>query len=122
MVRILIVDDNIDYARKTGELLKKKGLDFVVASNPVEGIDQLQTGSFEAVITDKNVGSHRGVMPLLEFMERQREAIPVILYSWEDGAQAIQELYCWDFVEKELTPEATLPALEVPLKKYHLVA
>ncbi|MFH1294326.1 MAG: hypothetical protein ABIH90_00095, partial [Candidatus Aenigmatarchaeota archaeon] len=63
-------------------------------------IAEARSTPFDYLITDKNIGGHRGIVPLLDVMQQERPHVPVILCSAEDGEQAVKELYCHEFVRK----------------------
>jgi predicted glycosyltransferase len=60
----------------------------------------IKSGSYDFVIVDKNLGTHRGVSPLLDFLQEERPDTKVVLFSAEDGIRAKKELYCHAFVSK----------------------
>ena len=56
----------------------------------------------DIVMCDKNIGGHRGVVPFLDYMQREKPETPLVLCSAEDGARARVELYCHEFISKVL--------------------
>ena len=81
-------------------------------------IREARTGSFDVLLTDKNLGRHRGIEPLLRVMQEERPSIPVIISSAEDGTQARKELYCHDYIEKDVSD--FLGRLQAAIKRYQI--
>lgn len=66
--RILVVDDEEVIRESFRELLSMQGYAATIAGNGIEGIEQLEKGSFDLVIVDIN-------MPKLDGIDFCREAI-----------------------------------------------
>jgi CheY-like chemotaxis protein len=52
MYRVLVVDDDYDFAQLLREVLTYENCEVDIAGNGMEGMDRLRTGDYEAVICD----------------------------------------------------------------------
>ncbi len=101
MVHVLLVDDNDTYRKAASTLLQSIG------HTVTEAVD-LRSALIEAryltakdkVLTDKNLGDHRGIEPFLNYLKEEKPEVKVILASGEVGTYAKRELYCHAFFEK----------------------
>jgi len=101
MIRILFVDDDSDYLEVTSELLQRVyGHRVTSVEDLGSALAEARSSRFDCLVTDKNLGRSRGVMPLLDFMQSERPGVPVIICSGEPGEHVKRELYCQGFVYK----------------------
>ena len=106
---ILVVEDNEREANSIADLLNAFGYRVVPSVGLKEGVKRVQEGGWKAVVTDKNLGVHHGVRPLLRELETKHPDIPVILYSGEARTPPEREdLYFWDFVSKAEHPQVLI--------------
>lgn len=101
MSKILLVDDDPDVLKEVTEALNDEG-HFVTSvsdlGSALREARMLKEGN--VVVTDKNLGRHRGVEPFLDYLRYEKPEVKVILFSGEPSYRAKQELYCHDFVVK----------------------
>jgi DNA-binding NtrC family response regulator len=100
MVRVLVIDDEPSVLQSAKLLLGSAGYSVIVASNLAQGLREAKGSRFDILWTDKNIGRHRGLVPLLDYMESEKVGVPVVISSGEDGWQAVKELYCHAFHRK----------------------
>ena len=100
MANILVVDDEPLILKTTCDILRDKGHSVTAVAAPDEALRCTKSLTYDLIITDKNLGSHRGVTPLLDYLQEERPYTKVLLISAEDGRQAKRELYCNDFYSK----------------------
>ncbi len=101
MTTILFIDDDPRVPRDWRKILKPSGYRIISALDLPEGMRRAEEGGYDILVTDKNLGGvHRGVRPLLDYMERERPFVPVIIHSGEPGTSAKKELYCTEFTSK----------------------
>jgi len=101
MAYILFVEDDKKNRETHAELFRLEGHIVKEAPNLESALEEakyLTEGS--VVITDKNLGSHRGIFPLLNYLEENKPDVKVILYSGEVNEFARRELYCHAFFQK----------------------
>ena len=97
MANILVIDDEPLILEITSEILRDKGHSVTAVAAPDEALRCTKSLTYDLIITDKNLGSHRGIEPLLDYLQDEKPDTKVLLISAEDGAQAKRELYCTDF-------------------------
>lgn len=109
MATVLLVDDDIDYLEAETEALRELGgFDVSPVSDLAEAIRAARSGTFGILVTDKNIGGHRGLVPLLDFMQQERPETPVLINSAEPDEGVRQHLYCHDFHNKGAEPPDAL--------------
>lgn len=99
MIKVLIVDDCEDVL-DADKMYLSKYFQIVTASNLRDALIVTKNESIDVLVTDKNIWGHRGVLPLLDYMQHEKPYVPVIIHSGEDGYRARKELYCHAFLEK----------------------
>ena len=100
MAKILVVDDEPLILKITSEILRDKGHSVTAVAALDEALRCAKSLTYDLIITDKNLGSHRGITPLLDYLQDEKPDTKVLLISAEDGTQAKRELYCNDFYSK----------------------
>jgi two-component system chemotaxis response regulator CheY len=92
--RALVVDDSSTVRKLVGRMLQQIGLEIVEAANGKEGLERLQGGAFQLIITDLNMP----VMDGLEFIRAVRadpnhKATPIIFLTTESEADKKNEAH-----------------------------
>jgi DNA-binding NtrC family response regulator len=106
-VRLLVVDDDVDYARLVKEHLTDMGYLVETAHNGREGLGLFRNGDFPVVLTDLDMPGMNGI-ELLQNIKRidQRAAVVIITGSGTlDLAISAVKNGAHDFVVKPVTPE-----------------
>ena len=81
--KIVLVDDD-PAILDSYSLLWKNRFTLVCVSDLGTALSTVKNTLFDLLITDKNLGVHRGIEPLLNYMKEEKPYIPVILFSGED--------------------------------------
>jgi len=115
MADILVVDDEEDSAYAARRLLECRGHSVEVQHGLADALRAVKSARYDIVVTDKNLGGRRGVVPLLDYLEEERPDTVVVLYSAEDMIQARRELKADVFVSKMDSPLEFLDAVEAAL-------
>jgi DNA-binding response OmpR family regulator len=100
MPTVLLVDDHRNLLETVAYSLRRRGYSVIACTDLSSAMVEASTSQFDVLLTDKNMDYHRGVEPLLNYMRSEKEFVPVIIFSAEDGIQARRELYCHDFINK----------------------
>jgi CheY-like chemotaxis protein len=103
-MEILLVDDETAFARSLADGLEMVGERFhvITAENGKQAVNILQTTPFDLVITDLNMPVMDG-FELLEYLQRERPGIRVIVMSMLNGPEVfsrLNELGVTRFIEK----------------------
>jgi CheY-like chemotaxis protein len=79
--RLLLVEDNVGLARPTAELLQNAGYEVVVASSGDEAVVQLESGEYDAVLSDIRMpGAYDGIA-LARWVKQNRAGLPLVLMT-----------------------------------------
>ena len=60
-VKILIVDDNADITDLLSKFLTAKGFDNVVTNDPLDGLQRIKDGNYDAVLLDISMPEFSGI-------------------------------------------------------------
>lgn len=82
MIKILLIDDDIEFTELLKELLSLEGFNITVAHNGQQGLDELANHSYDLVLLDV-------MMPVLNGIEtlkllRKKYSLPVLMLSAKD--------------------------------------
>ncbi|MBV1867043.1 MAG: sigma-54 dependent transcriptional regulator [Marinosulfonomonas sp.] len=120
--RILVVDDDREMRVSLAHLLENSGYETVLARSAFEGLDALQSGNFDAILSDVRMPEMDG----LEFQIKAREISrsPVIMISAHgDIPMAVSALQdgAYSFVEKPFEPRRLLGILKNAVRMKRLM-
>jgi DNA-binding response OmpR family regulator len=90
MANLLLVDDDADFLKLQGELLRLAGYSVVTASNGKEAIRMAKDHAFDLVITDLVMPEKEGIETIME-LRRKFPALKIIAMS--GGGQGGAEDY-----------------------------
>ena len=79
-LRILIVDDEPHLPHQVGRFLKKRGYEFMCASDGAAGLQELHTSSFDLVLLDLKMPKMGG-LEVLEKLRAIDQELPVIIMT-----------------------------------------
>ncbi|WP_251342689.1 hybrid sensor histidine kinase/response regulator [Haloplanus halophilus] len=91
-IRVLHVDDDRDFVELAATYVEREDdrFDVTVASDAGEGLDRLENGDFDCVVSDYDMPGLTGI----EFLERVRETrpdLPFILYTGKGSEEVASE-------------------------------
>ncbi len=101
MGQILIVDDAENWAREARYLFLRMGHSVSVQADLEGGLREAKSLRYDLVLLDKNLGTHRGVVPLLDYLLSYSPDTKVILWSGEDMQRARKELPADAYILKD---------------------
>jgi two-component system nitrogen regulation response regulator NtrX len=116
---VLLIDDEPNIRRMIGALLGAEGHEVRDAATGADGIAAAKDAEPDAVLLDLMMPGEFDGMATLEQLRAQLPDVPVIMMSGRAGlADAVRatRLGAVNFLEKPLTPEATLLALTAALE------
>src|ERR1700730_9923284 len=105
--RILIIDDDRDFADSLCNLLALEGYEVEVAYSMAGALDALGRFMVEVALIDIRLGDQDGLALVSEFRQRRKDVMCVIITAYasvETAIQAIQE-GAYDFLCKPFYPE-----------------
>ncbi|MFC7133689.1 MULTISPECIES: PAS domain S-box protein [Salinibaculum] len=108
-VRVLHVDDDLEFADTTGAFLEREDDRFTVATatSAEEGLARLDEGEFDCVVSDYDMPGRDGI----EFLQRVRETaprLPFILFTGKGSEEVASDAISagvTDYLQKEAGPE-----------------
>ncbi len=124
--KILVVDDDIDFVESTKTILESKPYEVIVAYEGDEGLRKAREESPDLIILDVIMPVKDGFTAAEQLKEDPRlKKIPVIMltaFSSKHQESSIPvsrgfTLEAEDYIEKPVTPEDLLSAVEKCLKK-----
>jgi two-component system, NtrC family, response regulator AtoC len=121
---ILVVDDDASMCDTLQVGLEPRGYEVRWTTAPAEALDLVQSGDFEAVVTDLNMRGMNG-LDLCERIAANRPELPVIVitaFGNLDTAVAAIRAGAYDFITKPLELEALVLALDRALSHGRLRA
>jgi len=104
-IKILLVDDELDFLKVMRERIMKWGFDVIMAKNGMEGIEALASQRPDIIILDYVMPGMDGISVLREIREKDKD-IPVIMYTAYPDKVPIRRM-------EELTISAFIPKLSV---------
>ena len=90
-IRVLVVDDEPDFARLTAEFLERDGsLTVVTETDPQTALERLREGTFACVVSDFDMREMDG-LELLERVREMRPDLPFILFTGKGSEEIASE-------------------------------
>ena len=121
--RILIVDDDQEFADSLAEHMSELGHSVKVAYDGQQGLDQFRTGDFHLVLTDLQMPGMDGIALLHEIKGLDHRCVVVLITGFgtvESAVKAIKE-GAYDFITKPLKFDQVDVVVHRALEKRHLV-
>ncbi len=109
-VKILIVDDEVNFLHSLSDVLKRKGYSVATAQNGLEALEKLKERYFNIAIVDLKM-PRMGGMELLEVMkERYPQTLVVILTGYGTIKNAVQAMKkgAYNYLIKPFNPDEIL--------------
>ena len=112
--RILLIDDEENFRHMLSVILKKRGYDVEAASNGIDGLKKVDTGSYDTVLCDIRMPQMDG----LEFLQEAQKAgcestiIMMSAYGTLDTAIEAMKLGAYDYISKPFKPDEIVLTLK----------
>jgi len=124
-IQVLIIDDDPDFLRSTGTILKSAGYEVIEASSGKEGLEKAKTVKPDLYIIDlvmETYGEGSRVVEALKSDEETRDKPRIMISSvdlqgpWESYKQQ-EQIGCDDVMQKPVSPAALLKCVERQLSQ-----
>jgi PAS domain S-box-containing protein len=112
--RVVVVDDDRDFAASLRNLLTLEGYEVELAHDVAGALDALNRFKVEVALIDIRLGDQDGLALLREFRQRREDVICVIMTAYASVETAIEALQrgAYDFLCKPFYPEDLVATLE----------
>jgi CheY-like chemotaxis protein len=117
--RILLVDDDADFAAATKKILESKSWDVIVATNGEDGIKKARSESPDLILLDMMMPVKDGFLTAKDLKSDAKiSKIPVLaLTSFNQNLGEPFEIQVDDHIQKSVTPAQLLEKVAGHLKK-----
>jgi PAS domain S-box-containing protein len=121
--RVLIIDDDRDFADSLCNLLTLEGYDVEVGYSAAGALEALDRFPVEVALIDIRLGDEDGLALVTEFRQRREDIVCVIITAYASVESAIQALQegAYDFLCKPFYPEDLMATLERCFERLALV-
>ena len=112
--RVLVVDDQVEFAENIAEILQGLGFETDIAASAEAGLERIQQGGITALITDFKLPDRNGA-DLIEEIRRLGNRIPALVMSayTDDGTlDRAQAAGAWMFMPKPVPLSVLMEAFE----------
>lgn len=120
--RILVVDDDADFAESLVDLLSHAGHECATAAGPHEATDLARSFRPQVALLDVFLGNSNGVDLVPRLKERHEETVCIMMTAFsevESAARAVR-LGADDYLQKPVAPEMLLKRVQIALDHYDL--
>ncbi len=118
-MRILLIENDTKLRAKLSRLLTKKRFETCFAENAESGLDEAQSGIYDAVIMEAQLPDGSG-LDVLRQIRRPRLSVPVLLLSPKCGvSEKVRGLDCGadDFLEKPFADDELIARLNAVTRR-----
>jgi two-component system response regulator HydG len=119
MMRVLIIDDDLDMCNLLVRFLQRKGFETDAAHNGHKGILKFKESAFDIVLCDFRLGDKEGRDVLKEIKAINPDAIVIIITGYSDIKTAVDVIKAgaFDYITKPLIPDEVLSVIDRALKE-----
>jgi DNA-binding response OmpR family regulator len=109
-MRIILIDNNLDWLEALAEYLRRRGFSVETASDPARGLDMVDALNAALVVCDYNMPGMNGLEFISRLLRRQRQAAVLMLSSTEEPSLARHalDLGAQAFLPKTISPPLLL--------------
>jgi DNA-binding NtrC family response regulator len=121
--RIMIIDDDLDYADSLRMILENENYKTVLAHSEEEALESIEENAVDLALIDIRLGQDNGIDLLLKLKKRQPSILCVMITGFGTIETAIQALRygAYDYLRKPVNPEELIVSLNRGFEKIRLV-
>lgn len=119
MLKVLIVDDDINFCSILGSYITRKGFEVKEAYNCNDALHILGATNFEIILTDFRLPDRNGFELLQDIKTRNPNAVVIVMTAYADIRMAVKaiKLGAYEYVTKPVNPDEILMYIEKGLAK-----
>ena len=121
--RVLIIDDDLDYAASLKLILENANYNPLLAHSEEEALESIGKNAVDLALIDIRLGQDNGIDLLLKLNKRQPDILCVMITGFGTIETAIQALRygAYDYLRKPVNPEELIVSLNRGFEKIRLV-
>ncbi len=121
--RVLIIDDDLDYAASLKLILENANYNPLLAHSEEESLESIGKNAVDLALIDIRLGQDNGIDLLLKLKKRQPDILCVMITGFGTIETAIQALRygAYDYLRKPVNPEELIVSLNRGFEKIRLV-
>ncbi len=121
--RVLIIDDDLDYAASLKLILENANYNPLLAHSEEEALESIEKNTVDLALIDIRLGQDNGIDLLLKLKKRQPDILCVMITGFGTIETAIQALRygAYDYLRKPVNPEELIVSLNRGFEKIRLV-
>jgi DNA-binding NtrC family response regulator len=122
--RILVVDDDPSSIVFITEILKKTGLEVIIAKDGEEALNKFSSNSFELILTDLMMPKMDGLTLLKEIKKKEKDAVVLIITGFETIESAVSAIKAgaYDYISKSIKADELELVINRALEKKRLIS
>ena len=117
--RVLIIDDDLDYAASLKLILENANYNPLLAHSEEEALESIEKNTVDLSLIDIRLGQDNGIDLLLKLKKRQPDILCVMITGFGTIETAIQALRygAYDYLRKPVNPEELIVSLNRGFEK-----
>ena len=121
--RIMIIDDDLDYADSLKMILENENYKTVLAHSEEEALESMEENAVDLALIDIRLGQDNGIDLLLKLKKMQPSILCVMITGFGTIETAIQALRygAYDYLRKPVNPEELIVSLNRGFEKIRMV-
>ena len=114
MVKVLLIDDDVDMCLLLSRFLKRNGYEVEISHSAAKGLLKFSEEDFSIVFCDFRLGDKDGKDVLLEIKAKSPETIVIMITGYSDIKIAVDviKMGAYDYITKPLIPDEVLKVME----------
>ncbi len=119
MKKVLIIDDDITFCLTLQAFLQRNGFDAHLAHNGKKGIEMIETGKYDVILTDFRLPDNDGIELLKITREKSPHSVSIIMTAYADIRMAVNAIKfgAYEYVSKPVIPDDLLAHIKSGLEK-----
>jgi len=119
MPKILIIEDDISFAKMLQKFLVRKNFDVEISHTGLDGEEKIKEHAFDIVLTDLRLPEYNGLQLISKIKDKTQV---IVMTGYAEVATAVKAIKkgAYDYIAKPFTPDQILEIIEGALKTSRL--